>query len=109
MKNEKSFQQMVLKTLDSLVQKNDVRPLPHTKLCLIAQSCQTLCNPLNNSPPGCSVHGIFSGKNIGVGCHFLTPGDLPEPIIKPTSPVSPALQADSLPAEPSGKPKMQSS
>ena len=77
--------------------------------CQSLQSCQTLCNPLDNSPPGCSVHGIFSGKNIGVGCHFLTPGYLPEPIIKPTSPVSPALQADSLPAEPSGKPKMQSS
>ena len=32
------------------------------------------------------------------------PGDLPNPGIEPTSP---ALQADSLPAEPSGKPKYQ--
>ena len=26
---------------------------------------------MNCSPPGSSVHGIFPGKNIGVGCHFL--------------------------------------
>ena len=33
---------------------------------------------------------------------FPSPGDLPNPGIKPRSP---ALQADSLPAEPQGKPK----
>ena len=31
------------------------------------------------------------------GCHFPTPGDLPDPEIKPVSPKSPALQSDSLP------------
>ena len=46
----------------------------------------------------------FSGKNIGVDCHFLPPGDLPNPGIKLQSPVSPSLQVDSLPADPSGKP-----
>ena len=35
---------------------------------------------------------------------FPSLGDLPNPGIKPASPVSPTLQADSLPAEPSGKP-----
>ena len=35
---------------------------------------------------------------------FSPPGDLPNPGIEPASPVSPALQADSLPAEPLGKP-----
>ena len=35
---------------------------------------------------------------------FPPPGDLSDPQIEPTSPVSPALQADSLPTEPSGKP-----
>ena len=35
---------------------------------------------------------------------FPAPGDLPDPGIEPRSPVSPALQADSLPAEPLGKP-----
>ena len=39
----------------------------------------------------------FPGKNTGVGCHFLLQRDLPDPRIKATFPVSPALQADSLP------------
>ena len=47
-----------------------------------------------------SVHGDSPGKNPGVGCH-PPPGDLPNPGIKPRSPT---LQADSLPAEPQGKP-----
>ena len=38
------------------------------------------------------------------GLPFPPPEDLPNPGIKPTSPVSPALQMDSLPAEPMGKP-----
>jgi len=33
---------------------------------------------------------------------FPPPGDLPDPEMEPASPVSPALQADSLPGEPSG-------
>ena len=37
----------------------------------VAQSCLTLCNPMDCSPAGSSVHGIFPGKNTGVGCHFL--------------------------------------
>ena len=44
----------------------------------------------------------FPGKNTEVGCHFHSPGDLPNPGIEPRSP---ALQVDSLPAEPQGKPK----
>ena len=39
--------------------------------CLVSQSCPTLCDALDYSLPGSSVHGIFSGKNTGVGCHFL--------------------------------------
>ena len=39
-----------------------------------------------------------------MGCHALLKGNLPDPGIKPTSPVSPALQAGSLPTEPPGKP-----
>ena len=38
------------------------------------------------------------------GLPFPSPRDLPEPGIEPASPVSPALQADSLPTEPLGKP-----
>ena len=38
------------------------------------------------------------------GLTFPPPGDLPHPGFESTSPVSPVLQADSLPAEPLGKP-----
>ena len=53
------------------------------------------------SPPGSSVHGDSPGKNIGVGCHALFRGDLPDSGIEPGSS---ALQVDSLPTELSGKP-----
>ena len=38
------------------------------------QSCLTLCDPSNCSPPGSSVHGIFPDKNTGVGHCFLLQG-----------------------------------
>ena len=38
---------------------------------LVAQSCLTLCDPMDYSPPGFSVHGDSPGKNTGVGCHAL--------------------------------------
>ena len=56
------------------------------------------------SSSGSSLHGIFSDENTGSGLSFPPPGDLPNPGIEPATPVSPALQADSLPTEPSGKP-----
>ena len=35
------------------------------------QSCLTLCDPIDGSPPGSAVPGISPGKNTAVGCHFL--------------------------------------
>ena len=36
------------------------------------QSCPTLWDLIDNSPPGSPIPGIHSpGKNTGVGCHFL--------------------------------------
>ena len=40
-------------------------------LCFVTQLCLTLCNPMDCSPPGSSVHGISLGKNTGVGCSAL--------------------------------------
>ena len=37
----------------------------------VAQSCPTLCDPIDCSLPGSSFHGVFPGKSTGVGCHFL--------------------------------------
>ena len=41
---------------------------------LVTQSCLTLCNPMDCSSTGFSIHGIFPGNNTGVGCHFLLQG-----------------------------------
>ena len=68
---------------------------------LVDQSCPTLCNPMDCSPSGSSVHGDFPSKNTGAGCHFLLQGISPPPRVEPRSP---PLQADSLPSEPPGKP-----
>ena len=46
-------------------------------LCLVAQLCLTLCDPMDCSPPGSSVHGDSPGKNTGVGCHALLQGIFP--------------------------------
>ena len=40
-------------------------------LCLVIQSSPTLCNPMDCSPPGSSVHKDSPDKNTGVGCHAL--------------------------------------
>ena len=46
-------------------------------LCLVAQSCPTLCNLVDCSPPDSSVHGDSPGKNTGVGCHAFFQGNFP--------------------------------
>ena len=63
---------------------------------LVAQSCPTLCNPMDCGPPGYTVHG-FSRQEYWNGFPFPSPGDLPNPGIELGSP---RLQADSLPSEP---------
>jgi len=63
--------------------------------CMHAQSCLTHCDPLGCNPPGSSVHGIFR-QEYWSGLPFLPPGVLPHPQIRPSSPVSLALQVDSL-------------
>ena len=59
----------------------------------VAQSCPTLWDPMDCSPPR---------QEYWSGLPFLSPGDLPDPGIKPRSP---ALQADALTSEPPGKPR----
>ena len=34
----------------------------HVCVCSVAQSCLTLCDPLNCSPPGFSIHGVFQAR-----------------------------------------------
>ena len=91
----------------------------------VAQSCSTLCDRVDCSPPGSSVHGIlqarilewvaisfsrgshqapqsmgFSRQGYWSGLPFPSPGDLPDPGIKPRPP---SLQADALTSEPPRK------
>ena len=71
-------------------------------MCSVDQSCPALCNPMDCSPPGSSVHRDSPGKNTGVGCHTLLQGiDLPN---QGTELKSPAWQADYLPSEPPWNP-----
>ena len=43
-------------------------------LYLVTQSCPALCDPMDCSPPGSSVHRDSPGKNTGVCCHALLQG-----------------------------------
>ena len=49
----------------------------HAVMCLVAQSCLTLCNPKDCHLPGSSVHGDSSGSNTGVNSHALLQGIFP--------------------------------
>ena len=40
-------------------------------LCLVAQSCLAVCDPMDYSQPGSSVHRDSLGKNTGLGRHAL--------------------------------------
>ena len=55
-------------------------------LCLVAQSCLTLCGPMDCSLPGSSVHGDSPGKNTGVDCHALLQGIFPTQGLNPGLP-----------------------
>jgi len=65
--------------------------------CMHAQSCPRLCDLMDWSLPDPFSPWDFPGKNTGMGLLFPSPGDLPDPEIKPASPESPALGTDSLP------------
>ena len=63
-------------------------------------SCVRLCDPIDCSPPGSSVHGILQARMLEwVAISFS--GDLPDPGIEPRSP---ELQADALTSELPGEP-----
>ena len=62
-----------------------------------------LCEPVDCSPPGSSVRGILQARTLEWGA-IPSPGDLPDPGIEPGAP---ALEADTLPSEPPGKPRSE--
>ena len=58
----------------------------------VAQSCPTLSDPMDQSPLSMG----FSRQKYWSGSPFASPGDLPNPGMEPRSPMSPALQVNSL-------------
>ena len=71
-------------------------------LVKVNRSVMSLFNSLDCRPPGSSVHRILQARQeYWSGLPFPPPGNLPDPGLKPGSPVSPALQ-DFLPTEPGG-------
>ena len=73
---------------------------PFVVIVLVAQLCPTLCDPVDCSSPGSSVHGILQAK-ILEWVAIPSSRDLPDPGIKPRTPT---LQAGSILSEPPGKP-----
>ena len=66
----------------------------------VAQSCWTLCDPMDCSLPGSSLHGILQARILEWAA-ISSPGDLPDSGIEHRCP---ALPADTLTSEPPGKP-----
>ena len=78
----------------------------NTVSCIEDLSLRRLCESLSVTSDSLQAHGPYGawnspGQDTGVGSQFPSPGDLPNPGIECRSP---ALQEDSSPAEPPGKP-----
>ena len=69
----------------------------------VVQSCPALCDPWTVAHQAPQSMG-FSRQEYWSRLPFPSPGDLPDPGIKPTSPT---LQADTLTSAPPGKPQFQ--
>ena len=58
----------------------------NVKVVSVAQSCPSLCDPMDYSPPGFSVHGNSPGKNTEVDSHSLLQGIFPTQGSNPSLP-----------------------
>ena len=67
----------------------------------VIQTCPTLCDPTDYSLPGSSVHGILQGRKLERVAIPFSRGSFSSR----DQTVSSALQAESLPSEPPGKPQ----
>ena len=66
----------------------------------VVQSCPTLCDPMDCSLPGSSLHRIFQARVLERVAVCISRGSS-----QPRDQTgSPALHADALPSEPPGKP-----
>ena len=75
----------------------------YVQVHLVAQSCLTLCDPIDCSPPVSSVLGTLQAGILEWNTS-PSPGNLTNSRTEPISPASPALQVDSLPLNHQGSP-----
>ena len=71
---------------------------------LVAQSCPTLWDPMDYSPPGSSVHGILQARILEWGAISFS-RDLLDPRIEPRFPWSPAVAGRFFTVWAPGKPQ----
>ena len=69
----------------------------------LLQSCPTLCDPIDGSPPGSPIPGILQAKNTGVGCHVLlqcikmkSESEVPQSCLTLSDPVDCSLPGSSV-------------
>ena len=75
--------------------------------CLVAKSCPTVCDPTDCSLPDSSVHGVLQARILEWDAmpSSRRSSRLREvETVSPAAPVTPALQADSLPLSQQGSP-----
>ena len=91
----KSVKEDAIMVFDSSCQQIWKTHSGHRTSSASAQSCPTLCDPMNCSPPGSSVHGILQARILEwIAIPFSR--DLPDPGVELGAP---ALQEDPLPSE----------
>ena len=92
-------------TFPNVEERSDYLLHKHSCMCVCvrAQVCPTLWDPMDYSPPGPPSKG-FSRQEYWSGLSFPSPGDLPDPGIQLTSPVSPTLASGFFNTGPPGKP-----
>ena len=93
------FQSLLSKTFVKIIDGLNIVVLEKTLESLeseVAQLCLTLCDPMDCSLPGSSVHGIFQARVLEWAAISFSRGSS-QPRIEPRFP---ALQADTLLSEP---------
>ena len=97
------FYKWIFKKWNILAPQN-VKHRTNIDPALRTQSCLTLCDPMDYSPLGSSMHGISQARMLEWVAICSSRGSS-QPRIEPASPKSPALQADSLPLHHLGSPR----
>ena len=95
---------MLMNTYPLIISIGQPRTISISMLACMLQSCLTVCDPVDCNPTGSSVHGILQARILErVAVLSCRGSSQPRDLIRFL--MSPALQADSLPAKLPGKPQ----